>query len=91
MAPIIRHLREVIVRRRSGYLHGYEATQEIRRHEQSTTRHLPIIALTGYASPEDAAKCRQAGMDDVVTKPMTLPALREKLERLLALPAFQSH
>ena len=79
------------MRRRSGYLHGYEATQEIRRHEQSTTRHLPIIALTGYASPEDAAKCRQAGMDDVVTKPMTLPALREKLERLLALPAFQSH
>jgi len=70
---------------------GYEATQEIRRHEQRMTRHLPIIALTGHASPEDAAKCRQAGMDDVVTKPMTLPALREKLERLLALPTLQSH
>jgi signal transduction histidine kinase/ActR/RegA family two-component response regulator len=66
---------------------GYEATQEIRCHEQHTTRHLPIIALTGHASPEDAAKCRQAGMDDVVTKPLTLPALREKLERLLARPA----
>ena len=26
---------------------GYEATQEIRRQEQNTTRHLPIIALTG--------------------------------------------
>jgi PAS domain S-box-containing protein len=72
-------------------MNGYEATQEIRRREQNTTRHLPIIALTGHASPEDAAKCRSAGMDDVVTKPMTLPVLREKLEYLLALPAFQSH
>ena len=63
---------------------GYEATQEIRRLEQTTTRHLPIMALTGHASSEDEQKCRQAGMDDVVTKPMTLPTLRAKLERLLA-------
>ena len=70
---------------------GYEATQEIRQQEQTTTRHLPIIALTGHASSEDAQKCRLAGMDDVVTKPMTLPTLREKLERLLAQPAFRDH
>ena len=63
---------------------GYEATQQIRRQEQTTTRHLPIIALTGHASSEDEQKCRQAGMDDVVTKPITLPTLRAKLERLLA-------
>jgi len=63
---------------------GYEATQQIRRQEQTTTRHLPIIALTGHASSEDEQKCRQAGMDDVVTKPLTLPTLRAKLERLLA-------
>lgn len=65
-------------------MNGYEATQEIRRQEQDTARHLPIIALTGHASSEDEQKCRQAGMDDVVTKPITLPTLREKLERLLA-------
>lgn len=68
---------------------GYEATQEIRRQEHTTTRHLPIIALTGHASSEDAQKCRQAGMDDVVTKPMTLPTLRATLERLLAQPDFR--
>jgi len=72
-------------------MNGYEATQEIRRRERNTTRHLSIIALTGHASPEDAEKCRRAGMDDVVTKPMTLQVLREKLERLLALSALQSH
>jgi PAS domain S-box-containing protein len=63
---------------------GYEATQEIRRQEHATTRHLPVIALTGHASSEEAQKCRQSGMDDVVTKPMTLPTLRATLERLLA-------
>jgi PAS domain S-box-containing protein len=70
-------------------MNGYEATQEIRRQEQNTTNHLPIIALTGHASSEDEQKCRQAGMDDVVTKPMTLPTLRTKLERLLAQPDFR--
>lgn len=70
-------------------MNGYEATGEIRRREQATTRHLPIIALTGHASSEDAEKCRQAGMDDVVTKPITLPILRETLERLLAQPDFR--
>lgn len=64
-------------------MNGYEATQEIRRQEEGTTRHLPIIALTGHASSEDEQKCRQAGMDDVVPKPMTLSTLRAKLERLL--------
>jgi hypothetical protein len=67
-------------------MNGYEATQEIRRQEQTTTNHLPIIALTGHASSEDEQKCRQAGMDDVVTKPITLPTLRAKLERLLTQP-----
>jgi PAS domain S-box-containing protein len=69
-------------------MNGYEATQEIRRQEQGGTLHLPIIALTGRASQEDAEKCRQAGMDDVLTKPMTLPALRDKFARLLAQPDF---
>ena len=67
-------------------MNGYEATQEIKRQEQTTTNHLPIIALTGYASSEDEQKCRQAGMDEVVTKPITLPTLRAKIERLLAQP-----
>ncbi len=60
---------------------GYEATSLIR--QQKSDHRLPIIALTGNASPEDAQRCRDAGMDDVVTKPVTLPALRIALDRLL--------
>ena len=66
---------------------GYEATREIRRREEGALNHLPIMALTGHASDEDAQKCRQAGMDKVVTKPLTLPALRAGLQELLRLPS----
>lgn len=66
---------------------GYEATREIRRREEGAMNHLPIMALTGHASDEDAQKCRQAGMDKVVTKPLTLPALQAGLEELLRQPS----
>jgi CheY-like chemotaxis protein len=62
---------------------GYEATREVRRGEEGTPKHLPIIALTGHTSDEDAQKCRQAGMDKVMTKPLTLPTLRMGLQELL--------
>ncbi len=62
---------------------GYEATREVRRREEGTLNHLPIMALTGHASEDDAQKCRQAGMDIVVTKPLTLSALRVNLQELL--------
>jgi PAS domain S-box-containing protein len=61
---------------------GYEATREVRRREEGTPSHLPIMALTGHASDEDAQKCHQAGMDKVMTKPLTLPALRASLQEL---------
>ncbi|HXV67327.1 MAG TPA: response regulator [Nitrospira sp.] len=64
-------------------MNGYEATREIRRRERTIDARLPVLALTGHASTEDARKCRQAGMDDVATKPVTLPMLRAKLEGLI--------
>ena len=62
---------------------GYEATREIRRREDGTLSRLPIMALTGHTSNEDAQKCRQAGMDTVLTKPLTMSALRSHLKKFL--------
>ena len=62
---------------------GYEATRAVRRREEGTLNHLPIMALTGHASDEEVQKCRQAGMDRVVTKPVTLTVLRANLQELL--------
>jgi len=62
---------------------GYEAAREVRRREEGTLKHLPIMALTGHTSDEEIQKCRQAGMDRVVTKPVTLTVLRTNLQELL--------
>jgi CheY-like chemotaxis protein len=62
---------------------GYEATQTIRQREQGCEQRVPIIALTGHASPEDERICKAAGMDAVVTKPVTLPVLKLTLDRAL--------
>lgn len=62
---------------------GYEATREVRRREKGTPKHLPIMALTGHTSDEEIQKCRRAGMDRVVTKPVTLTVLRTNLQELL--------
>lgn len=49
---------------------GYEATRAIRAAEQKENRHTPIIAMTANAFVEDIEKCKAAGMDDHIPKPM---------------------
>jgi signal transduction histidine kinase/ActR/RegA family two-component response regulator len=64
-------------------LDGFEATRRIRGSDGAAAR-LPIVALTASALNEDLARCREAGMDEVLTKPLTLAALRALLERVLS-------
>ncbi|WP_368565227.1 transporter substrate-binding domain-containing protein [Pseudoxanthomonas sp. UTMC 1351] len=65
---------------------GYTLTQEIRRNEsQSGGERLPVIALTASVLAEEAERCRAAGMDDFLAKPVTLAALRTAIARWLPL------
>ncbi|MEO6353318.1 MAG: response regulator, partial [Burkholderiaceae bacterium] len=63
---------------------GYEVTAHIRNIEEPQGRRTPIVAMTANSQPGDLEKCLAAGMDDYLAKPLTLVALRHKLEHWLA-------
>jgi CheY-like chemotaxis protein len=59
---------------------GLSATAEIRRAEQGTDRHVPIVALTAHAMAGDRQRCLEAGADGYLAKPFTPPQLYAALE-----------
>ncbi len=59
-------------------MNGYELTRAIRRHEQhSAPPRCTVLGFTANAQPEELLRCKQAGMDDCLFKPLTLTALSE--------------
>jgi CheY-like chemotaxis protein len=59
---------------------GFEATREIRRREEKTGGHVPIIAMTAHATVGYQELCLQSGMDDYIAKPVSGKALAGALE-----------
>ena len=73
-------------------MNGYDLTRAIRRHEQQTQR-VPcqVLGFTANAQPEEIQRCKEAGMDDCLFKPLTLTALNEWVGRVVPIfhtPAF---
>ncbi len=65
-------------------LDGLEATHRYRALETRTGRaRLPIIALTAHALSGDKERCREAGMDDYLSKPVAFDELVQLLHRWL--------
>ena len=59
---------------------GFAATAAIRSRTDDRAR-VPIVAMTAHAMAGDRERCLAAGMDDYISKPISMGALTEVLER----------
>jgi len=63
-------------------LDGLEATRRIRAGESGASNaSIAIVALTAHALPEDRVACLDAGMNEVLTKPIRIDLLGDVLRR----------
>ena len=60
---------------------GLDAARRLRSDPRFDS--VPIIALTAFAMPGDRERCLAAGMDEYLSKPVTLKTLQQMIERFL--------
>jgi CheY-like chemotaxis protein len=61
---------------------GFEATAAIRASEGRSGAHVPIVAMTAHAMRGDRERCLASGMDDYITKPISLSEVDRVLQRV---------
>jgi len=64
-------------------MNGLEATAAIRKREQASTDHIPIVAMTAHAMKGDRERCLEAGMDGYIAKPIKSEELLEIIDDLV--------
>jgi len=64
---------------------GFEATAAIRATEakSSSSKHVPIVAMTANAMQGDRERCLEAGMDDYLSKPINRQELYQTIIKAL--------
>ena len=61
---------------------AHDATSDIRRRDSQTNHErTPVIALTTHAVEGDRERCIRAGMDDYMSKPITVEGMSDMLQR----------
>ena len=62
------------------HIDGFATTAEIRRREGANRKAI-IVAVTAHAMKGERERCLAAGMDDYMSKPISLERLKEVLAR----------
>lgn len=65
-------------------MNGYEATRAIRSLSREDARTIPIVAMSANAFTEDKVRCREAGMDGHLMKPIDSDKLIDALSKIMA-------
>lgn len=65
-------------------LDGWEATRLIKSNPR--TKNIVVLVLTGFGAPDDLARARAAGADEICTKPCLPRDLFVRVEALLPRP-----
>jgi len=67
-----------------GDMDGLAVTRRLRAGEFRTGARTPVLALTAHARREDRERCLEAGMDEVLCKPVSAAELTRALRSVLA-------
>ncbi|UUS16118.1 response regulator [Stenotrophomonas sp. CD2] len=87
----LEHFDLVITDCRMPVLDGFGFTRLLREREgRNGQPRLTVLALTASVLDDDARRCREAGMDEVLAKPLSLATLRAALLRWLPQAQGQS-
>lgn len=73
------------------YTDGYSATIAIRGKEKDRKYRTPIIAMTAYALKGDREKCLEVGMDDYISKPISLDQAMDMIEKYAKTVSRENH
>jgi len=79
---VVRHAPDLILADiRMPIMDGKELVLELKRHRDS--RHIPIVALTGYDTPGMRESAIKAGYDDYITKPIDPRRFSQQIAKFL--------
>ena len=62
---------------------GWQASEAIRRLQDPTLAHIPIVALSADIRPDSREKAMKSGIDACLSKPMDLALLLETIEKMI--------
>jgi CheY-like chemotaxis protein len=66
-------------------MNGETALLEIRKNEEETGLHQPVIALTAYSLREERERFLREGFDGYVSKPLAINELIDEMSRVMEL------